>query len=209
MYIRVLLPKEILSETFDPSLPGIYFLPRRSQNGFVSATGMVRASFPYITREELAAEQAYLKSQPWTSDEKFGNLWIPPEEALALAEEYKILPWICALLDPCDTHNEWRRSDIAAPPKFTSFQSTLASLSPNYCNASHYRETVQYHPAWHRYASDSLFQIQATLCLSCLSAVTKASRSDDSDDNDGIDSGEPLASDFIFLSLVSACCSLI
>ena len=190
MYIRVLLPKEILSETFDPSLLGFYFLPRRSQNGFVSATGMVRASFPYITREELAAEQAYLKSQPWTSDEKFGNLWIPPEEALALAEEYKILPWICALLDPCDTHNEWRRSDIAAPPKFTSFQSTLASLSPNYCNASHYGETVQYHPAWHRYASDFLLQIQATLCSSCLSAVTKASRSDDSDDSGGIDSGD-------------------
>ena len=53
---------------------------RRSLDGYVSATGMFRASFPWAKSAEENDERTYLKSVPSTShDEVAGNVWIPEE----------------------------------------------------------------------------------------------------------------------------------
>lgn len=85
VHLRCPLPRdltgsEIFTATSSQPVPETYFLMRRSEDGFISATGMFKAAFPWASRPEEHAERDHLKSLPGTDrQEVAGNIWIPAE----------------------------------------------------------------------------------------------------------------------------------
>lgn len=84
---------------------------------------MFKATFPYATLAAEEAERQYIKSLKTTSEnETAGNVWISPEHALELAEEYGITMWVRALLDPTPIEVNAGRDatpkKISPPPAF-------------------------------------------------------------------------------------------
>jgi hypothetical protein len=60
-------------------------MQRRSIDGYISATGMYKAAFPWSTLEEETHERRHHKSLPsGKGEEVAGNVWIAPEDGMFL-----------------------------------------------------------------------------------------------------------------------------
>ncbi|KAF2723890.1 hypothetical protein K431DRAFT_242192 [Polychaeton citri CBS 116435] len=133
-HLRVPLPPSlegtgIFSKFKNGKWPESYFLMRRSNDGYVSATGMFKASFPRASQEEEAAEKEYIKSLKSASQEEVaGNIWVEPIAAVELAKDYGIELWIAALLSPEPIlHGTNEIKAIKSPPPYFA-KEDLAAL---------------------------------------------------------------------------------
>ncbi|KAF2755303.1 hypothetical protein EJ05DRAFT_97585 [Pseudovirgaria hyperparasitica] len=127
-HLRVPLPKDLKGSGIfsigksNNLWPESYFLMRRSSDGYVSATGMFKAAFPWAKVEEEEAERAYHKTLGSAGHEEVaGNVWIHPEDAFELSKEYNMTNWVLALLDPEPIEKGTKspeRDEIATPPRF-------------------------------------------------------------------------------------------
>ncbi|OQO05651.1 hypothetical protein B0A48_09743 [Cryoendolithus antarcticus] len=135
-HLRVPLPSDLSSSGIfakgsNRKYPDAYFLMRRSSDGYVSATGMFKAAFPYASTDEELAEKDFVKGLPESSSEEVaGNVWIHPNQALSLGEEYGIKLWVAALLDPEPiTHGTSDpKKAIKSPPAFRFKGDTVNGL---------------------------------------------------------------------------------
>ncbi|KKY26821.1 putative apses transcription factor [Diplodia seriata] len=126
-HLRVPLPKDLKGSGIfnlqkNQAYPESYFLMRRSNDGYISATGMFKAAFPWASLAEEETERTHHKSLPTAGDEEVaGNVWISPDDALSLAEEYGMKAWIVALVDPAPIEKGTKDKgshEISTPPKF-------------------------------------------------------------------------------------------
>ncbi|KAI4254571.1 MAG: hypothetical protein LQ352_003010 [Teloschistes flavicans] len=113
--------------------PRSYFLMRRSSDGFVSASGMFRAAFPWARAAEEKAEKEFIKSLEAASREEVaGNIWVSEPTALDLAKDYNMAPWVAALLDPAPVSkgSENMTKSITPPPKYVFTANDQTFLPP-------------------------------------------------------------------------------
>ncbi|KAF2744201.1 hypothetical protein M011DRAFT_408831 [Sporormia fimetaria CBS 119925] len=138
-HLRVPLPKDlsgsgIFTLKASASYPESYFLMRRSSDGYISATGMFKAAFPWASLAEEEAERRFQKTFPSAGPEEVaGSVWIAPEEALHLSEEYKMRHWIAALLDPTPIEKGSKDKNsvsVQQPPKFDIMKAAPVVLPP-------------------------------------------------------------------------------
>jgi hypothetical protein len=105
---------------------------RRSSDGYISATGMFKAAFPWASAEEEDAERQYHKKMPAAGPvEIAGNVWVAPESALKLANDYGLKPYIVALLDPSPIEKGSTNTSITSPPRFVVPEKEIAAAQPS------------------------------------------------------------------------------
>ncbi|KAK8161230.1 hypothetical protein BKA80DRAFT_277029 [Phyllosticta citrichinensis] len=156
-HLRVPLPKDLngsgIFSSKGSAYPESYFLmvrsqirrprasvlipskKRRSSDGFISATGMFKAAFPWASQDDEEQERIYHNTLTSAGDEVAGNVWVSPEDALKLADDYAMKAWIVALLDPEPIEKGTKDKgshEISTPPKF--IVADKASLLPTATN---------------------------------------------------------------------------
>ncbi|KAL9005142.1 MAG: hypothetical protein Q9188_002056 [Gyalolechia gomerana] len=144
VYLKIPFPDNFGGSEIHPHIPNhgpptSYFLMRRCSDGFVSASGMFKAAFPWAKHSEEKAEKEYLKTLPSASREEVaGNIWVAEPTALELAEEYEIAPWIVALLDaaPVEKAKESKSKSISPPPKYIFTANDKTHFPPPLSRAS-------------------------------------------------------------------------
>ncbi|KAF3932259.1 hypothetical protein ABW19_dt0202484 [Dactylella cylindrospora] len=133
VHLRAPLPGDINPEIFgNGTKPEAYFLMRRSKDGYVSSTGMFKASFPWATKAEEDLERKYVKSHyDASSEETAGNLWVHPDDALSLSTDYHCRVWIEALVDDRKVGADSRNKAVTPPPSYKpTTEATAESLDP-------------------------------------------------------------------------------
>ncbi|KAL9610815.1 MAG: hypothetical protein Q9167_004515 [Letrouitia subvulpina] len=153
-HLKVPLPtdfkgSDVLPVHHHQPVPTAYFLMRRSSDGYVSASGMFKAAFPWATHHEEKVEKDYLKGLPTTAeDEVAGNIWIPETygaldadtllHPIELASEYDMATWVAALIDGAviSKGSDDRTNSISPPPKYTLTMNDKTHLPPPTSRAS-------------------------------------------------------------------------
>ncbi|KAL8972828.1 MAG: hypothetical protein Q9197_002613 [Variospora fuerteventurae] len=137
-YLKIPFPENFKGSDIHPHTakhgpPTSYFLMRRSSDGYVSASGMFKAAYPWAKHSEERAEKEYLKTLDTASTEEVaGNIWVAEATALQLAEDYDIVPWIAALLDtaPVEKASESQHKMISTPPRYVFTANDKTHLPP-------------------------------------------------------------------------------
>ncbi|CAB43057.1 integral nuclear inner membrane protein Bqt4 [Schizosaccharomyces pombe] len=103
-----------------------HFLMRMAKDSSISATSMFRSAFPKATQEEEDLEMRWIRDNlnP-IEDKRVAGLWVPPADALALAKDYSMTPFINALLEASSTP-----STYATPSRPTAQKSETSEGEP-------------------------------------------------------------------------------